>query len=105
MVSLFCFLFCNFLIVFEDCKPVQEEREKATGNDHHVNSSPEPCDSSADEEEENVTSTEHDASEGEAGHLSGTQIKSYSSEVFLQKCLPFHFPLWATEPSLCSSPS
>lgn len=91
------------MIVFEDRKPVQKEIAKAIGNDHHVNSDPEPCDSGADEEERNVTSTEHDASEGEVGCLSGTWIKSYSSEVFLQKCLPFHFPFWAIKASLCSS--
>ncbi|OPJ76922.1 hypothetical protein AV530_007367 [Patagioenas fasciata monilis] len=53
--------------VFEDHKPVQEEIAKAIGNDNHVNSDPEPCDSGADEEEENVTSTEHDASEAPDG--------------------------------------
>ncbi|XP_071666146.1 glutamate-rich protein 3 isoform X3 [Patagioenas fasciata] len=52
---------------FEDHKPVQEEIAKAIGNDNHVNSDPEPCDSGADEEEENVTSTEHDASEAPDG--------------------------------------
>ena len=83
MVSLSCFLFCNFVIVFEDCKPVQEEIAKAIGNDRHVNSEPEPSDSHADEEEENVTSTEHGANEGEVGCQSGTWIKSYSSEIFL----------------------
>lgn len=83
MVSLSCFLFYNFVIVFEDCKPVQEEIAKAIGNDHHVNSEPEASNSRADEKEENVTSTECDANEGEVGCLSGAWIKSYSSEVFL----------------------
>ncbi|XP_076194158.1 uncharacterized protein LOC143160317 [Aptenodytes patagonicus] len=49
--------------VFEDWKPVQEEIAKAIGNDHHVNSEPEASDSCADEEEENVISTECDANE------------------------------------------
>ncbi|XP_052656583.1 LOW QUALITY PROTEIN: glutamate-rich protein 3 [Harpia harpyja] len=53
--------------VSEDCKPVQEEIAKAIGNDHHVNSEPEPSDSCADEEEENITSTEHDANEAPDG--------------------------------------
>ncbi|KAM9283145.1 LOW QUALITY PROTEIN: glutamate-rich protein 3 [Morus bassanus] len=53
--------------VFEDCKPVQEEIAKAIGNDHHVNSEPEASGSCADEEEENVTSTEHDANEAPDG--------------------------------------
>ncbi|KAM6077712.1 glutamate-rich protein 3 isoform 3-T4 [Theristicus caerulescens] len=53
--------------VFEDCKPVQEEIAKATGNDHHVDSEPEPSDSHADEEEENITTTEHDANEAPDG--------------------------------------
>ncbi|XP_009318944.1 PREDICTED: glutamate-rich protein 3 [Pygoscelis adeliae] len=53
--------------VFEDCKPVQEEIAKAIGNDHHVNSEPEASDSCADEEEENVTSTECDANEAPDG--------------------------------------
>lgn len=83
MVSLSCFLFCNFVIVSEDCKPVQEEIAKAIGNDHHVKSESELSDSCADEEEGNITSTEHDANEGEIGCRSGTWIKSSSSEVFL----------------------
>ncbi|KAM7107379.1 glutamate-rich protein 3 [Ciconia maguari] len=33
--------------VFEDCKPVQEEIAKTIGNDHPVNSEPEPSDSRA----------------------------------------------------------
>ncbi|NXC03139.1 ERIC3 protein, partial [Orthonyx spaldingii] len=45
-----------------DCKPVQEEIVKATGNDHPVNSDPEPGDSCANEEEKDAASTEHDAS-------------------------------------------
>lgn len=79
------FLFCNCATVFDDCKPDQEETAKAIGNDRQVNSEPEPepNDSCADEEEEDVASTEHDASEGEVGRRSGTWIKSYSSEVFL----------------------
>ncbi|XP_063262902.1 glutamate-rich protein 3 isoform X1 [Prinia subflava] len=48
--------------VFEDCKPVQEEIAKATGNDHPVNSDPEPGDLCASEEEKNAANTEHDAS-------------------------------------------
>ncbi|XP_066181619.1 glutamate-rich protein 3 [Sylvia atricapilla] len=48
--------------VFEDCKPVQEEIAKATGNDHPVNSDPEPGDLCANEEEKNAANTEHDAS-------------------------------------------
>lgn len=71
------------MIVSEDCKPVQEEIVKAIGNDHHVKSEPEPSDSCADEEEGNITSTEHDTNEGEIGCRSGTWIKSSSSEVFL----------------------
>ncbi|XP_027755264.1 glutamate-rich protein 3 [Empidonax traillii] len=53
--------------VFEDCKPDQEEISKATGNDHPVNSDPEPDDSHASEEAENAASTEHDASEASDG--------------------------------------
>ncbi|XP_041886939.1 glutamate-rich protein 3 isoform X3 [Corvus kubaryi] len=48
--------------VSEDCKPVQEEIAKATGNDHPVNSDPEPGGSCASEEEKNAASTECDAS-------------------------------------------
>ncbi|KAM6128698.1 glutamate-rich protein 3 [Phoenicopterus ruber ruber] len=59
--------------VFEDCKPVQEEIAKATGNDHHGNSEPGPSDSRADEEEENATSTEHDAKEDGAFLAEGTR--------------------------------
>lgn len=83
MVSLSLFLFCNCVIVFEDFKPVQEEIAKVTGNDHHANSEPETGDSCANEEEENLTSTECDANEGEVGCRPGTWIKFYSSEVFL----------------------
>lgn len=83
MVSLSCFFFCNFVIVFADCQPVQEEIATAVGNDHPVSSEPEPGDSRAAEEEENRTSTERDASEGEVVCRTGTSIKSYSSEVFL----------------------
>ncbi|XP_038000907.1 glutamate-rich protein 3 isoform X3 [Motacilla alba alba] len=46
--------------VFEDCKPVQEEIAKATGNDHPVN--PEPGDLCANEEEKNTANTERGAS-------------------------------------------
>ncbi|XP_075365109.1 glutamate-rich protein 3 [Mycteria americana] len=53
--------------VFEDCKPVQEEIAKTIGNDHPLNSEPEPSDSRADEEEENVTSTERGANEASDG--------------------------------------
>ncbi|XP_075615214.1 glutamate-rich protein 3 [Balearica regulorum gibbericeps] len=53
--------------VFEDCKPDQEEIAKAIGNDHQLNSEPEPSDSCADEEEDDVASTEHDASEAPDG--------------------------------------
>ncbi|XP_054689741.1 glutamate-rich protein 3 [Grus americana] len=55
--------------VFDDCKPDQEETAKAIGNDRQVNSEPEPepNDSCADEEEEDVASTEHDASEAPDG--------------------------------------
>ncbi|XP_058698547.1 glutamate-rich protein 3, partial [Poecile atricapillus] len=48
--------------VSEDCKLVQEEIEKTTGNDHPVNSEPEPGDSCANEEEKSAANTEHDAS-------------------------------------------
>ncbi|XP_064575982.1 glutamate-rich protein 3 isoform X2 [Zonotrichia leucophrys gambelii] len=54
--------------VFEDCKPVQEETAKATGNDHPVNSDPEPGDLCANEEEKNAANTEHSAS-GADGRL------------------------------------
>jgi len=57
--------------VFEDCKPVQKETAKADGDDRHVNSEPEPIDSCVGEEEENITSTERDANEGEVGRRSG----------------------------------
>ncbi|GAB0193309.1 glutamate-rich protein 3 [Grus japonensis] len=53
--------------VFDDCKPDQEEMAKAIGNDRQVNSEPEPNDSCADEEEEDIASTEHDASEEQGG--------------------------------------
>ncbi|XP_054150542.1 glutamate-rich protein 3 [Melozone crissalis] len=55
--------------VFEDCKPVQEETAKATGNDHPVNSDPEPGDLCANEEEKNVANTEHGASGAADGRL------------------------------------
>ncbi|XP_068879800.1 glutamate-rich protein 3 isoform X4 [Aphelocoma coerulescens] len=55
--------------VSEDCKPVQEEIAKATGNDHPVNSDPEPGDSCASEEEKNATSTECDASGAPDGNF------------------------------------
>ncbi|RMC08840.1 hypothetical protein DUI87_15091 [Hirundo rustica rustica] len=48
--------------VFEDSRPVQEEIAKATGNDHPVNSDPEPGDLCVNEEEKNAANTEHDAS-------------------------------------------
>ncbi|XP_064285293.1 glutamate-rich protein 3 isoform X3 [Passer domesticus] len=55
--------------VFEDCKPVQEEIAKATGNDHPVNSDPEPGDLCASEEEKNTANTEHAASEADGSFL------------------------------------
>ncbi|KAF2976001.1 hypothetical protein EK904_001327, partial [Melospiza melodia maxima] len=55
--------------VFEDCKPVQEETAKATGNDHPVNSDPEPGDLCANEEEKNAANTEHSASGAADGRL------------------------------------
>lgn len=73
---------------------------KATGGDHPVNSDPYPGDPCAKEEEKNTASTERDASGGKIGCQSGTRIKSYSPEVFQQKCLPFPFPL-AVKVSLC----
>lgn len=78
-----CLLSCNPLLVFDDFKPAQAEMAKAVGNDHHVNSEPEPGDSHVDEEEEHITSAEHGASEGEVSSPLGTRIKSYSSEVSL----------------------
>ncbi|XP_074401634.1 glutamate-rich protein 3 isoform X3 [Zonotrichia albicollis] len=57
------------LPVFEDCKPVQEETAKATGNDHPVNSDPEPGDLCANEEEKNAANTEHSASGAADGRL------------------------------------
>ncbi|XP_010076669.1 PREDICTED: glutamate-rich protein 3-like, partial [Pterocles gutturalis] len=52
----------------QDCKPVQEEIAEATGNDNPVNSEPEPGDSCANEEEENVASNVmYDASEAAGG--------------------------------------
>ncbi|XP_059678213.1 glutamate-rich protein 3 [Gavia stellata] len=63
----FLFLFLNFVIVFEDWQPVQKEIAKAIGNLHPVNSEPEPSDSCEDEEEENITSTKHDANEAPDG--------------------------------------
>nr|XP_031361440.1 glutamate-rich protein 3 isoform X2 [Lonchura striata domestica] len=48
--------------VFEDYKPVQKEIAKATGNDHPVNSDPEPGDLCANEEEKNAANTERGAS-------------------------------------------
>lgn len=71
-----------FVIVSEDCKPLQEEIAKATGNNRPVNSDPEPGDLCASEEERNAASTGHDASGGKIGCQSGTRIKSYSAEVF-----------------------
>nr|XP_030134846.3 glutamate-rich protein 3 isoform X3 [Taeniopygia guttata] len=53
--------------VFEDCKPVQKEIAKATGNDHPVNSDPEPGDLCANEEERNAANTESGASGAPAG--------------------------------------
>uniref|UniRef100_A0A8B9F706 DUF4590 domain-containing protein n=1 Tax=Amazona collaria TaxID=241587 RepID=A0A8B9F706_9PSIT len=47
----------------DGCKPAQAEMAKAVGSDHHVNSEPEPGDSHMDEEEEYITSAEHDAGE------------------------------------------
>ncbi|XP_041886944.1 glutamate-rich protein 3 isoform X8 [Corvus kubaryi] len=55
--------------VSEDCKPVQEEIAKATGNDHPVNSDPEPGGSCASEEEKNAASTECDASGAPDGNF------------------------------------
>ncbi|XP_071293097.1 glutamate-rich protein 3 isoform X2 [Agelaius tricolor] len=55
--------------VFEDCKPVQEKIAKATGNDHPVNSDPEPGDLCANEEEKNAANTEHGASGAADGRL------------------------------------
>ncbi|KAM8982773.1 uncharacterized protein PRD47_001079, partial [Ara ararauna] len=49
--------------VFDGYKPAQAEMTKAAGNDHHMNSEPEPGDSDMDEEEEHITSAEHGASE------------------------------------------
>ncbi|XP_053840886.1 glutamate-rich protein 3 [Vidua macroura] len=49
-------------VVFDDSKPVQKETAKATGNDHPVNSDPEPGDLCANEEEKNAANTEHGAS-------------------------------------------
>ncbi|XP_032551827.1 glutamate-rich protein 3 isoform X1 [Chiroxiphia lanceolata] len=62
--------------VFEDCKPDEEEMAKATGNDHPVNSDPEPGDSHAGEEAENAASTEHDASEAPDGSFSAEGRRS-----------------------------
>ncbi|XP_066049136.1 glutamate-rich protein 3 [Chamaea fasciata] len=53
---------CEEGAVFEDCKLVQEEIEKATGNDCPVNSDPEPGDLCASEEEKNAANTEHGVS-------------------------------------------
>ncbi|RLV88635.1 hypothetical protein DV515_00015448 [Chloebia gouldiae] len=53
--------------VLEDCKPVQKEIAKATGNDHPVNSDPEPGDLCAYEEEKNSANTECGASGAPAG--------------------------------------
>lgn len=64
-----------FVIVFEDCKPVQKEIAKATGNDHPVNSDPEPGDLCANEEERNAANTESGASGGKIDCQSGTRIK------------------------------
>lgn len=64
-----------FVIAFEDCKPVQEEIAKASGNDHAANSDPEPGDSCVNEEEKNAANTERGASGGEIGCQSGTRIK------------------------------
>ncbi|KAM6199906.1 glutamate-rich protein 3 [Sarcoramphus papa] len=79
--------------VFEDCKPVQEEIAKAVGNDRHVNSEPEPSDSHADEEEENVTSTEHDANEAQR------KTSLYRREYFVSSSQSKLTPLSASEPA------
>ncbi|XP_027550004.1 glutamate-rich protein 3 isoform X4 [Neopelma chrysocephalum] len=62
--------------VFEDCKSDEEEMAKATGNDHPVNSDPEPGDSHAGEEAENAASTERDASEAPDGSFSAEGRRS-----------------------------
>ncbi|XP_025057613.1 glutamate-rich protein 3 isoform X2 [Alligator sinensis] len=46
-----------------DCKSVQEKIAEAIENDYHLNSEPEPSDSSTDEEEETLTSEAHDINE------------------------------------------
>lgn len=78
-----------FLIVFEDCKPVQEEVAKASGNDHPVNSDPEP-DSCANEDEKSPANTEHGASGGKIGCQSGTRIKLLT-EAFLTEVSALSF--------------
>ncbi|KAJ7418753.1 glutamate-rich protein 3 isoform X1 [Willisornis vidua] len=62
--------------VFEDCKPVQQEMAKVTGNYHPVNSDPEPGDCHASEETENTASTEHDASGAPDGSFSAEGRRS-----------------------------
>ncbi|XP_051653716.1 glutamate-rich protein 3 isoform X2 [Manacus candei] len=62
--------------VFEDCKPDEEEMAKATGNDHPVNSDPEPGDFRAGEEAENAASIEHNASEAPDGSFSAEGRRS-----------------------------
>lgn len=100
LINGFSFLLPVFFVtVFEDCKPVQEEIAKATGNEHPVSSDPEPGDLCASEEEKNAANTEHDASGGKIGCQSGTRLKLLT-EVFQWKCLPFPFPV-AIKVSLC----
>ncbi|XP_069718185.1 glutamate-rich protein 3-like isoform X2 [Phaenicophaeus curvirostris] len=53
----------------QGCKPIQEELAKVIGNDLHVNSEPEPSDSHADEEEENITNTDCGAKEADGAFL------------------------------------
>ncbi|KAI1236932.1 Glutamate-rich protein 3, partial [Lamprotornis superbus] len=62
--------------VFEDCKPVQEEIAKASGNDHAVNSDPEPGDSCANEEEKNAANTECGASGGGSSLAEGRRSRA-----------------------------
>ncbi|XP_071421291.1 glutamate-rich protein 3 isoform X3 [Pithys albifrons albifrons] len=63
--------------VFEDCKPVQQEMAKVTGNYHPVNSDPEPGDCHASEETENTANTEHDASGAPDGSFSAEGRRSH----------------------------
>lgn len=63
-----------FVIVSEDCKPVQEEIAKTTRKDHPVSSDPEPSDLCANEEEKNTANTECGASGGKTGRQSETRI-------------------------------